>query len=114
MHLKFLPAALCAIATCGVSTFLTVEAQADTELRSPKRLLLIGGPYDGHPPGTHDFMAGIQIIAEMLEEVDGLDVTVTNSTEPWSVGPESLDAADGVVLFAVVGFGLDFGFDSGC
>jgi type 1 glutamine amidotransferase len=65
----------------------------------PKQLLLIGGPFDGHPKGTHEYMAGLPILARCLEAVPGLKMRITNSEEPWRDGPPMIDSADGVVLF---------------
>jgi len=64
-----------------------------------KRLLLIGGPYDYHPKGSHEYMAGMRIIAKLLENVDGLNTRITNSGKAWPEGPGMIAAADGIVLF---------------
>ena len=64
-----------------------------------KHLLLIGGPFDHHPKGTHEYMTGMRIIAKCLESVDGLQTRITNSEKDWSEGPGMIASADGIVLF---------------
>ena len=87
-----------------------------------KRLLLIGGPYDYHPKGSHEYMAGMRIVAKLLERVDGLNTRITNSgnafrrsegpdkrilgassVDPWPEGPDMIASADGIVLFRARG-----------
>src|SRR5262245_29451743 len=67
-----------------------------------KLLLLSQGP-DGHPPQTHEYRAGLQILATCLQDVPGLAVTIVDASEPWTEGPQTLAAADGVVLFLAEG-----------
>ena len=66
---------------------------------TPVRLLLLGQGPDGHDAGTHEYHAGVRIMAACLERVEGLEVTIANADEPWSEGPELLQKADGVVMF---------------
>ena len=54
---------------------LTATAQTNPQDRSVKRLLLIGGPFDGHAEGTHEFMAGMRIISKCLDGVDRIQTT---------------------------------------
>lgn len=93
-----------AVATTGFAAGFTrltaVEVSAPLPgPEQPKRLLLIGGPFDGHPKGSHEYMAGLSILARCLEGVPALETRVTNSEEPWRDGPAMIDSADGVVLF---------------
>jgi type 1 glutamine amidotransferase len=69
----------------------------------PKRLLLVGQGPDGHPPGTHEYVAGQNILAKCLAQVPGLEVEVVRADGPWKEGPELLGRADGVVLFVAEG-----------
>ena len=71
---------------------------------APKRLLLVGQSSDGHPPGTHEFMAGVRVVEELLKPWSS-DVAIATSKgdEPWSEGPELLDKSDGVVLLVTQG-----------
>src|SRR5579884_1979822 len=68
-----------------------------------KRLLLVGGGPDGHPPTTHEYMAGLRVLARCLEPVPDLEVTTVRADGAWKEGPELLDRADGVVLFLAEG-----------
>jgi arylsulfatase A-like enzyme len=71
---------------------------------APKKLLLIGqGPDGGHPPGTHEYAAGLRILAKLLDGTPGVGVEVVNVVEPWKDGPELMAKADGVVLFVAEG-----------
>src|SRR5207247_6090463 len=70
---------------------------------APKKLLLVGCGPDGHPPQTHEYMAGLKVLQKCLKEVPGLDVTVVKAVEPWREGPELMQRADGVVLFVSEG-----------
>lgn len=69
----------------------------------PKRLLLVGQGPDGHPPQTHEFMAGLNVLEKCLADVEGLKVTKVKADEPWKEGPQMLKEADGVVLYVSQG-----------
>ena len=69
----------------------------------PKRLLLIGQKPDGHPPGTHEYMPGVRLLADTLAGVDGVKCQITQADDPWTDGPELLGRADGAVLFVSEG-----------
>jgi type 1 glutamine amidotransferase len=66
-------------------------------------LLLIGQSPDGHPPSTHEYMAGVERLAKLIEPTEGLQVRIVKADDPWSDGPALLDQADGVVLFVSEG-----------
>ncbi len=74
---------------------LAIPAQAG----APKRLLLLAQGPDGHPPETHEYVRGLQILQKALEKVPGLEITLVRADEPWREGPELLAKADGVVVF---------------
>jgi type 1 glutamine amidotransferase len=65
----------------------------------PKRVLLIGQGPDGHPPNTHEFMAGLTVLEKCLKPVKELTLTTVRADEPWSDGPKLLADADGVILY---------------
>lgn len=65
----------------------------------PKRLLLVGQSPDGHPPGTHEYMLGVERLAGLLDSTAGLELRVVKADEPWEDGPRLLGEADGAVLF---------------
>jgi hypothetical protein len=54
---------------------------------------------DGHPPATHEYMAGIELLAKLLEPTPGLTIRIAKADEPWSEGPKLLEQCDGAVLF---------------
>lgn len=82
---------------CLLALPVTVSAE------SPRKLLLVGQGPDGHPVQTHEYYAGLKVLARCLDGVDGLEVTTLRADEPWREGPELLSRADGVVLFLAEG-----------
>ena len=65
----------------------------------PVKLLLIGSGPDGHPAQTHEYMAGLKILAKCLKDVPGLEITTVRADEPWREGPELIARSDAVVLY---------------
>ena len=53
-----------------------------------KRVLLVGQGPDGHPKETHEYMAGVRILAKCLAKVPDVEVTVV---KPGSKKPMSHD-----------------------
>lgn len=76
---------------------------ADRHLKAKKSVLLIGQGPDGHPAGTHEYLAGLRVLAAVLAKVPGVAVTTADATGKWAEGPELIDRADGVVLFVSEG-----------
>src|SRR5436309_1709459 len=70
---------------------------------APKRLLLLAQGPDGHPPETHEYVIGQQILQKSLDKVPDLIVTLVRADEPWREGPGLLGKADGVVVFVSEG-----------
>jgi hypothetical protein len=68
-----------------------------------KKVLLVGQGPDGHPKETHEYMAGVRILAKLLGRVPGLEVTVVQADGAWKEGPDLLGRADAVVLFVSEG-----------
>ncbi|NUQ66441.1 MAG: ThuA domain-containing protein, partial [Pirellulales bacterium] len=66
--------------------------------QSPRRVLLLGMKRD-HPPGRHEYMAGLRVLAKCLENVPEIKAEVVVADEPWADGPELLKTADAVVLY---------------
>ncbi len=64
----------------------------------PKRVLLLGQKRD-HPPASHEYMAGLKVMAKSLEGVPGLKLSIHKADEPWKEGPELLNNADCIVMF---------------
>jgi type 1 glutamine amidotransferase len=86
-----------------VLVVLTSLELAASSAAEPKRLLLVGQGPDGHPPATHEFMAGLKVIDKCLRRVEGLAVTTVKADEPWKDGVQMLKQADGVVLYVSQG-----------
>ena len=68
-----------------------------------KQVLLVGQGPDGHPKQTHEYMAGVRLLAKFLGEVPGLEVKVVKADGAWKEGPDLLGRADAVVLFVSEG-----------
>jgi type 1 glutamine amidotransferase len=64
-----------------------------------KRLLLLAQGPDGHPPETHEYVRGLQILQKSLAKAADLDITFARADEPWREGPELLAKTDGTVVF---------------
>jgi photosystem II stability/assembly factor-like uncharacterized protein len=78
---------------------VTPDRIEPVRVEATKKLLLIGGPFDHHPPGSHEYMAGLRVLEKCLQGVEGLQIRSTNSEDAWSEGPNMIDSADGVLLF---------------
>ena len=84
----------------SLSIILLGVASADAD---PKKLILLHQKPDGHPPTTHEYVAGQKILQKLLGEVKGLETTLVAADAPWTEGPELLAKADGVVAFVSEG-----------
>jgi type 1 glutamine amidotransferase len=89
-----------------VTGLLVASAPAVTGLGQTvpvRQLLLIGQGPDGHPPGTHEYMAGVRILQKLLARFPAITTTVVKADEPWPEGPRLIDQADGVVMYVTQG-----------
>jgi type 1 glutamine amidotransferase len=101
---RYLTGLTCA-ALVLISTYDEMSAgePAAVPIKKARRILLIGQSPDGHPWATHEYMAGQQILAKLLSQVDGVQTILVNADEPWKEGPELIDGADAVVIFVSQG-----------
>jgi type 1 glutamine amidotransferase len=65
----------------------------------PRRLLLVGQGPDNHPAGTHEYLAGVERLAKLLEPTADLKVNVVSGDEPWTDGAKLISDTDGIVIF---------------
>ena len=79
------------------------EDQPNAADSRPKRVLLLGQKPDSHPANSHEYMAGVRLIAKLLQNRGSLQTVVVQADNPWSDGPELLDGADGAVVFLTEG-----------
>lgn len=84
------------LAALALSVTMTAITRAED---GPRRLLLVGQGPDGHPPTTHEFMAGLNVMEACLRDIPGLEITKALADEPWLEGPDLIEKADGVVLY---------------
>ena len=89
-----------ALALVALLALVTASAAEDAR---PKRLLLLAQGPDGHPKGTHEYVAGQTILEACLRNVPKLEPTIVKADGDWPEGPELLAKADGVVLFVSEG-----------
>lgn len=89
--------------SCLLVMFLIASSLADEPRLASQRVLLIGQGPDGHPPTTHEYRAGTQIVAQLLAKQSNVQTIVVSADGEWSDGPMLLDGADAVVLFVSQG-----------
>ncbi|HEY5314712.1 MAG TPA: ThuA domain-containing protein [Pirellulales bacterium] len=92
--------------TLGLPLILVLLLAGSSQAAAPpanRRLLLLGQGPDGHPAGTHEYVAGLRILEKCLAQTPGLDVSLVLADEPWPEGPDLLRKCDGVVLFLSAG-----------
>jgi type 1 glutamine amidotransferase len=70
---------------------------------APKKVLLVASPPDGHAPTTHEYVAGLDVLAKCLKPVTGVEVTAVTAEGAWKDGPDLVGRADVVVLFLTEG-----------
>lgn len=93
-----------ALFTCAVAVALLATIAAPSATAAPKRLLLVGQGPDGHPPGTHEFMAGVKEVEALLKPFAAeIETTVAKADEPWTEGPAIIDQADSILLLVTQG-----------
>lgn len=93
MPFRYFAGFLCVI---GITAAVDPDALAADP---PKRLLLIAGNPDGHPPQTHEYVAGVKILHELLQERKDIVLRTVVADDDWTDGPDLLDGSDGAVLF---------------
>ena len=70
----------------------------------PQRLLLIGqGPDGSHARTTHEYFAGVNLLAKLLHTQPKLETIVVSADGDWRDGPQLLERADAAVLFVAEG-----------
>jgi hypothetical protein len=82
---------------------LGLAASAIADEAKPTRLLLLAQGPDGHPKGTHEYVAGQTILDKCLSGVPNLERRIVQADGDWPEGPELLATVDGVVLFVSEG-----------
>ncbi len=80
-----------------------VRADDQISVRS-QRLLLIGQGWDGgHPPATHEYLAGVKLVGKLLQHEPNLELITVSADGDWRDGPQLLARADAVVMFVAEG-----------
>ncbi|MFP6769745.1 MAG: ThuA domain-containing protein [Planctomycetaceae bacterium] len=94
--------ALAALVLSSIVSSMSATA-AKPSPQKPLRLLLLWHSPDGHPRATHEYQAGMRIIAKALQPNRNLQAILVHANSPWPKGPELLDGADGAALFVSEG-----------
>ena len=103
------PALAVVLAACSMTAAAespadsTAKASAANRRQQVKRILLIGQGPDSHPWGTHEYLAGMRILAQCLQPVSNVQTIVVRADGPWKEGPGLIDGAEGVVLLVSEG-----------
>ena len=93
---------LCLMAAIAVFAVSPTVVQSQDQPAVPvarQRVLLLGQKPDGHPAATHEYMAGVQLLAKLLSRTPGVQTIVVQADSPWKDGPELLDGVDAAVVF---------------
>lgn len=99
--IRWLPLAI--VVAISAVTIVPATMGAGASAAEPKMLLLVGQGPDNHPRGTHEYTAGVERLAKLLEPHKDLKIRITIGDEPWTEGPELVAKADGVVIFVSEG-----------
>jgi type 1 glutamine amidotransferase len=80
-------------------SLLLVLAGAASLSAATKKIILIAGPLDDHPPGTHEYENNVLVLKHCLENTSHLtNLTVESHFGGWPKDPATLDSADTIVL----------------
>jgi len=86
-----------------IGLLLALDVISTRAADKPQRVLLLAQGPDGHPAGTHEFVAGQTLLAEWLKPIVDLETQLVRVDEPWPDGPELIEKADCVVLYVCEG-----------
>jgi len=86
-----------------VAALVVFVPTSNISAAATKRVLIVGQGTDGHPPTTHEFMAGAHVLAELLKPYKEIQATVVKADEPWTEGPKLIEESDGIVLLVTQG-----------
>ena len=97
----FLLAAFCMFASSLASASLADDPANNAR---PQRLLLIGqGPDGSHKRTTHEYFAGVNLLARLLRSQPKLEIIIVSADGDWRDGPQLLERADAAVIFVAEG-----------
>lgn len=82
-----------------LAAVVVLFASAALAADPPKKVLLVSSPPDGHPATTHEYLAGLDVLAKCLKPVKEVEVTAVKAEGPWKEGPELIGRSDVAVLF---------------
>ena len=94
-----------ALLMTALALLLTGDASRSfAEDARSQRLLLVGqGPDGSHKPTTHEYFAGVNLLARLLRDQPKLATIVVSADAEWRDGPQLLERADAAILFVAEG-----------
>ena len=97
------PAARLTLVVACLGCWLPTTTDGHAADGEAKRVLLLCQGPDDHPRGTHEYVAGMKILAKCLQDVPQLKADVVQADGAWAEGPDLIREADCVVLFVAEG-----------
>jgi hypothetical protein len=85
----------------ATSAAVAVGSAFGADPKAKKLVLIAGTP--SHPPGMHEFNAGVQLLAKCLKDFSGLELSV--NLNGWPRNQSVFDGADGILIYADGGGG---------
>src|SRR5262245_3585425 len=95
----------CCFALSCILAALPAFSTAQEQVKSKKKLFLIGMKTD-HAPGEHEYMAGLNLLSECLQQTPNLEVKVLKVLEKskgWPEEAKGIEEANAIVCFLKVG-----------
>ncbi|MFM1768016.1 MAG: hypothetical protein RJA22_545 [Verrucomicrobiota bacterium] len=89
------------VPAAGVQSTVTSDDLLDNLDRKKKIVLIAGRP--SHPPGMHEFRAGMLLLQQCLDGVSGVSAVVHSNG--WPADPKAFNDASAVVIYADGGGG---------
>jgi type 1 glutamine amidotransferase len=78
--------------------FLCCAIASSLAFAAPKKIVLIAGPLDDHPPGTHEYENNVLVLKHCLEHSANLFDVVAEVHFGWPKDAATLNEADSIVL----------------
>ncbi|MGE0756238.1 MAG: ThuA domain-containing protein [Pirellulaceae bacterium] len=77
----------------------TALCQEDSTDKPGNKLLLLGQAPDDHPAATHEYMAGVRLLARLFRTWPDIQVDTASADGNWDEGPALVRRCDTAVLF---------------
>ena len=71
------------VSRAGLSLLLALSVVPAAWCDAPKKLLLVGQGPDGHPPATHEYVSGLEVLRKCLAGRKDVEIMTERGDEPW-------------------------------